>query len=178
MLNKFIITLSALLLAGFVANAQNGLKIGIVNVETIVVELPEAKDADEKIRAAGQKFQDTLQALQTDLQTKLEDYQKQQSMMTPDQKQSTEQELQALNAQLMQYQQEKFGQSGELAIMREQFLGPIRKKVQDAIDKVAKEEKLDLVFDKSAGSLRYSLDKYDITFKVIDTLKRGSATTE
>lgn len=45
-----------------------------------------------------------------------------------------------------------------------------------AIEEVAKEEKLNFVFDKveDAALLLYAEAKFDYTFKVLDRLKRGA----
>ena len=47
-------------------------------------------------------------------------------------------------------------------------MNPIIKDLQE----VAKEEKMSFVFDKTNPSLLYSEEKFDITFKVIDKIKR------
>lgn len=94
--------------------------------------------------------------------------------MTQDQQLATEQELQALNQQVMQFQQTKFGQQGELAMKRLELLQPLRNKIKEAIDKVAAAEKLTIVLDSSTESVLFADDKLDITFKVLDMLKRGS----
>ncbi len=58
--------------------------------------------------------------------------------------------------------------------MREGLLQPIRLKVNDAIAAVAKEEKINLVLDKVAGLVLYNEEKADITYKVLDRMKRGN----
>jgi Skp family chaperone for outer membrane proteins len=57
--------------------------------------------------------------------------------------------------------------------MSEEFMQPIRQKVSDAIAAVAKEEKLNMVLEKSLGVVLYSEDKADVTYKVLDRMKRG-----
>jgi outer membrane protein len=108
-----------------------------------------------------------------EIKDKLAQYKKQQSMMPKDQQTKTEEELQGQNQQLMMYQQSKFGQTGELAKVRENVLAPLREKVISAIKEVAKSEKMNFIFDKTNGSVIYSEDKFDITFSVIDRIKRG-----
>ena len=66
-------------------NAQNQ-KIGYVDTEVILKQLPEAQDADKKLKEIATKYQDTLVAMQKDLTEKLEQYKKQESMMTADAK--------------------------------------------------------------------------------------------
>ncbi|MFN3270624.1 MAG: OmpH family outer membrane protein, partial [Candidatus Kapaibacteriota bacterium] len=96
-------------------------------------------------------------------------YLKQKSMMPADQQQKQEQALQEEQLKMQQYYNEKMN---EIQNKREEFLEPIRNKVKSAIQAVAKEENLQVVFDK--GSLLYTEDKYDITFKVLDKIKRGN----
>jgi Skp family chaperone for outer membrane proteins len=72
------------------------------------------------------------------------------------------------------YGEKKFGQQGEYAQLQEKLAIPLQEKVRAAIGDVAKEEKVDFVFDKLQGSgLLFANDKYDLTFKVLDRLKRG-----
>ncbi len=148
-------------------------KAGVVDVITILKEMPDAKKVDKELQEIGMKWQDTLVGMQKELESKFEQYKKQKTMMPADQQAKTEAELQALNQALMQYNQEKFGQTGEMAQVREQMLEPIREKVSKAIEKVAKEEKLNLVVEKTSMIL-YSDDSLDITFKVLDVIKRGN----
>lgn len=156
------------------ADAQGaGLKVGIVNLETIITEMPAAKEADKQLKDIATVYQDSLINMRTRFEEDVQNYQKQQGMMTPEAQQEEEMRLQQEQNKILQFQEQKFGQQGELTLMREQLLEPIREKVQDAIDKVAKAEGINLVFDKTAAAVLYSEEKFDITFRVIDELKRG-----
>ncbi|MBX3042669.1 MAG: OmpH family outer membrane protein [Candidatus Kapabacteria bacterium] len=168
-----IIFMSAILMLTVSENSysQAGNKLGVVDVESVLKELPDAIDADRLIKDKGQKWQDTLLKMRSDLTAKIEQYQKQKSMMPQDKQQVEEESLQNQNMIMMQYQEEKFGQQGELNKFREELLEPIRNKIRKAIEKVAKEEKIMLVVDKMAAI--YSDQSIDITFRVIDSIKRG-----
>jgi outer membrane protein len=174
-LMKVVLLVAFVFTVSFSANAQGtGLKVGIVNLETIITELPAAKDADAQLKEIATQYQDSLINMRTRLEEDFQNYQKQQSMMTPEAKQQEEMKLQELQNTILQFQEQKFGQQGELTLMREQLLAPIRDKVQKAIDKVAKAEGINLVFDKTAAAVLYSEEKFDITFRVLDELKRGN----
>ncbi len=166
-----------LLVVGFTfsatyADAQT-VRAGVVDVITILKEMPEAKKVDKELQEIGLKFQDTLVGMKNDLEAKFAQYQKQKSMMPADQQAKTEAELQAMQQTMMEYNQQKFGQTGEMAQIREEKLEPIRDKVSKAIEKVSKEEKLTLVIEKTSMIL-YSDDSLDITYKVLDVIKRGN----
>ena len=73
------------------------------------------------------------------------------------------------------FQQEKFGQpNGEYFIRQEQLISPIREKIMNAIEVIKNEEGYHFVFDKSNDLfLLYADPKFDITYRVLDKLKRG-----
>lgn len=170
----FLLSSIVLMFVAFSSQAISQLKIGIVDTETIIKEMPDAKKADTELKNLGQKYQDTLLSMQNDLQSKVQQYQKQKAMMPAEKQQQEEETLQALQMQMMQYNEEKFGNTGELTVLREQYLEPIRQKIRTAIDNVAKAEKINLVLDKTSPSLLYAEDKFDITFRVLDEIKRGN----
>ncbi len=161
-------------LSALFAQQTAPLKIGIVDIEVILKEMPEAVDADKKLKEIGLKWQDSLLTMKKDFDDKVANYQKQKSLKTADQQQKEEESLQALQMQLMQYQEAKFGQQGELNTLREKYLEPIRTKVRAAIQNVSKAEKISLVLDKTSTALLYFDEKFDLTYKVLDTIKRGN----
>jgi outer membrane protein len=159
------------LLAWTAAWSQAGLKIGFVNSETIIKELPEAKDAQQKLESLVKGWQDEIQKRSDALQSKYQEYQKQSNMLNESTKQSRQQELVDEEQKLNQYRTEK---QQELATQREQIMKPIQDKVYKAIEKVAKDKKLSFVFDKATDvPLLYADPMYDYTPDVLIFLKRG-----
>ncbi|MDR0927814.1 MAG: OmpH family outer membrane protein [Ignavibacteria bacterium] len=167
-----IVSLSTNILLAQTKTAAGG-SIGIVDVEAIVKEIPEAVQADKDLSDMSKKYQDSILAKRKDLETRYQNYTtKQKSMMAPD-KQAAEEDKYGKEMQdLQQYATEK---QQEIDKYREQLLTPIRAKVKNAIEAVAKDEKLSLVLSKDAQSIViYFEPKLDITFRVIDNIKRGS----
>lgn len=153
------------------AQAQQ-LRVGIVNSETVIQQMPEAKEADAKMNEVIKLYRDSVELIQREFQAKLEQYEKQKTMMTPEARAKEEEMLLAIRQRAQVYYEEKFGNTGELARRREELLSPLRAKIESAISKVAKDEKISLVLDKAAAGVVYFDDKLDITFKVLDTIKR------
>ncbi len=176
MLHRTSAFVVAFLLCVGISSAQSSqqFRVGVVNAETILKELPEALTASKTIEEAALKVRDTLQLMQKEFETRIENYRKQEAMMTADAKRKEEESLNALRTRFLQYQEEKLGNTGEIARMREALLQPIRAKVNEAIAAVAKEEKLNLVLDKVAGLVLYNDEKLDVTYKVLDRMKRGN----
>lgn len=176
MLHRTSAFVVAFLLCVGISSAQSSqqFRVGVVNAETILKELPDALAASKTIEEAALKVRDTLQLMQKEFETRIENYRKQEAMMTADAKRKEEESLNALRTRFLQYQEEKLGNTGEIARMREALLQPIRAKVNEAIAAVAKEEKLNLVLDKVAGLVLYNDEKLDVTYKVLDRMKRGN----
>lgn len=169
MLMRIAIVAFATIFASSVAGAQT-MKIGVVSTDVIIKELPDAIKASKTMEELSLKYRDTLQLMQKEFETRVENYRKQEAMMTADGKRKEEESLAALRQRYMVYQEEK---NVEIKKLSEDFMGPIRQKVTEAIAAVAKEEKLNMVLEKSLGIVLYSEDKADVTYKVLDRMKRG-----
>jgi outer membrane protein len=168
---KYLAVLAFLIALPFITNAQ-ATKIGIVDFQTVIMQMPEIQSADQMLKDVGNKYQDSVIKLRKDLQEKIQQYQKQKAMMAQDAQQKTEEQLQGQQEMMIRYQQEE---EQKIQKMRQELLEPLKAKAQKAIQEVAKAEKLSIVIDKSPSNptVLYSDDKLDITFTVIDRIKRG-----
>ena len=163
--------LTVALFATIALGQQGALKIGYVNSETVLKELPEAKDAQSRLEGMVKSWQDEIEKRSKDLQDKYEQYQKQSTMLNETTKQAKQKELVEQEQQLKQYQAEK---QQELAVQREKIMKPVQEKVYKAIEKVAKDKKLSFVFDKATDvPVLYADPAYDYTPDVIIYIKRG-----
>ncbi len=157
----------------FAGNSPAQLKIGYVDSNSIMDNLPDAQDARQKLDAIIQDWQKELNDLQSQWQTKYDDYQKRKLIMTDQTRSDMEAELVKLEQQVTDYREKKFGTNGELFQKQDELMKPVQNKVFNAIQDVAKEEDLDFVLDKSGAAplLLYAKDQYDVTPKVMDKLK-------
>lgn len=156
--------------------AQSPQKIGYVDSQIILTQLPEAIKAQSDLDALTQKWSNQLDSMKMALQQQYADVQKQIATMTEEQKQIKQKELIDKEQQIYQFQNQKFGQqNGEIYQRQETIFAPVKEKIYAAIEKVAKEEGMQFIFDKSGDILLlYADEAFDITFKVLDSLKRGA----
>lgn len=155
--------------------AQSTQKIGYVDTQIILAQLPAAIKAQSDLDALISKWTKSRDSMTTDLQSAYADFQKQQSMMTQDNQRATQQALVQKQQKIQQFEQEKFGQpNGEVYQRQEELLAPVRQSIYNAIDVVAEEENLQFIFDKAGDVILLHADPaYDVTYKVLDKLKRG-----
>lgn len=174
-MNKLTLLVSILVLSISTMNAQ-GLSIGVVDTEKIASNLSEFKEIEKEINDLSQMYRDSLINMQTAIQQKAADLQKQMSMMPQAQQQQAQAELQQEYAMIQQFQQEKFGQQGEVMKRQAELVEPIRQRILEIIEDVANANKINLVLDKAetpAGSaVLFASKKIDITFKVLDKLTK------
>ena len=169
-MKKFLFVILVLVTAAS-AQQQTALKIGYVNSESIIKELPEAKESQQKLEGILKGWQEEIEKRGQALQAKYEEYQKQANMLNESSKQVRQKELVDDEQKLNQYRQEK---QQELAAQREKIMKPIQEKVFKAIEKVAKDKKLSFVFDKATEvPVLYADPSYDYTPDVLIYLKRG-----
>ncbi len=173
---KTVKVLFIVLFAALAVNAQS-IKIGYIDSEVILSQYPPAIKAQSDLDALVAKWRSQLDSMMADYQQELAAIQKQFQNMPPDKQQEIQQKMAQKEMMINQFQQQKFGQpNGEIYQKNQEILEPIKQKIRDAIKEVAKQEKMSFVFDsnQSIPVLLYGDEKYDITFKVLDWLKRGS----
>lgn len=151
------------------------LKIGYVDSEIILAQYPEAIKAKSDLDGLVAKWRKDLDSMGTELQKSYADYQKQSQTMKPDELQKAQQKVVEKEQKRQQYQDQKFSQpNGEYFQKQEQLMKPVKAKIFKAIDDVSKEENMQFVFDKAGEVILLKADpQFDITYKVLDLLKRG-----
>jgi outer membrane protein len=162
-----------LLLIAFVIPSSAQMKIGYINSEAIMQQLPEAQDAQKQLDALSTDWQTELTKMQTDLQHRFEDYDKKKLVMSDKRRAEIEKELQDLEKKMVDYRTAKFGANGELFSKQNELMKPVQDKLFKAVKDIADEGGYDYVFDKSSTTLlMYSNEKNDLTSKVLAKLQQ------
>ena len=159
------------------AQQQAALKLGYVDSEIILQQFPEAIKAKSDLEGMVAKWRKDLDSMQTELQKQYADFQKksQDKSVKQDEIQKQQKVLVEKDQRAQQFQQSKFSQpNGEYFVRQEQLMKPVKAKIYAAIDEISKEENMQFVFDKAGEVVLLKADpQFDITFKVLDLLKRG-----
>ena len=148
------------------------LKIGYVDSDAIMKNLPDAQDAQQRIDTQIQEWQKELDEMQKEWKERYDDYERRKLIMGKQKKAEVEKELVTLEDQIEDFRQSKFGVNGELYKKQEEFMKPIQNLVFTAIEEVAVDKELDFVFDRSGDLIfLYAKEEYDITPFVLDKLQ-------
>ncbi|HMN17640.1 MAG: OmpH family outer membrane protein [Ignavibacteriota bacterium] len=168
-MKKILIT-SIFILVSSISFAQ--LKIGYIDSDTIMDQLPDVQDARQKLDALIQEWQAELNKMENDWKTKYDDYEKRKLIMSDQTRAETEAALVQLETQMAQYREKKFGTNGELFQKQDELMKPVQNKIFAALKELAEQEDFDFVFDRSGDiMILFAKEKYDLTSKVLDKLK-------
>jgi len=160
------------------AHAQSG-KIGWVDLDKILSEYKEFKEAENLFQKDAQVWEANFDSLQSEYLNKLEDYKRQRLLLSDATKKAREDELAAMEQNLMQTKA-KFESEAERR--RAELTTPILKKIQDVVQRLAVSEDFDYVLNGSQNYLTsagiqfspimYAKDKLDLTDRVFEELSK------
>ena len=127
-------------------------KVASLDVAAVLTTMPEYKKAEEQLLALKKTKEADLEKQAMAFQAEVKKYQEGAAKMTPAAREQKEQELQKTQQNLQQ-----LAQMGEKDMMekRQAAMGPIEKKLMDSVDKVAKANGWDFIFDSATMGLIY-----------------------
>lgn len=162
-IGKGLFGLVMLAMVPFTAIAD--LKIGVVDMRSVIASSPQAKATMEKMKTEFKPREDKIIALEKELKDKTEKLQRNGAIMGEAEKSKLEKDIIAQQREL-QRQQNNFRED---ATMRQQEeMKKIVEKINAQINSIAKNEKYDLILHIDA--VPYSSQHVNITEKVIKAL--------
>ena len=164
-----------LLLLVFQANAQSrGIKIGYIDMEYILQNVPDYTEAKSQLEQKAQKWKQDIEAKKIEI-AKLKDALKtEKALLTRELIEEREEEIKFQETELLDFQQKKFGPNGDLITQKAVLVKPIQDQVFTAVQDIAELKKYDFVFDKSSDlTMLFTAKRHDISDQVIRTITRA-----
>ena len=179
---KKLFVVLAFVLVAQISNAQTApLKIGYVDVEYIISQLPELKKVEAELQTLQTQLKKQYDGKVAEFQKKLQEYQQYAATVPDAVKQNTERELQQLQQNIQKLEQDS---QNDLQKKQMTLMEPIYTKVGDAIDALAKEQGFSLLLSKEFQGLTIvvygdeKLDMSDTVLKRLGVTPTPPATTE
>lgn len=142
---KRMIIIAAMALASLAATAQD-FKFAYVDMNELIMLMPEMDAAREQLQAAEQEAQETYNAMVEEYQTKLQQYQQKAETWTATIRESKGAELQQIEYRIQEFNQ---AISQELQQTQQQLQMPIVEKAQNVVSELAKANGVAYVIDKA-----------------------------
>jgi len=158
-----------LLYSGKVVGAAE-LKVGVVDFQGIFQGYEGYDEAQKIFDKDMEAWQAQKQTMINELLEARDNLSVQRLMMTPETQSEKEAEIARLEAELYQFEQEKFGPSGEAARRNTELSEPIFEKIREAVKTVSEEEGYDLVLDVT-GMVLYVKPEMNLDEKIKAAVK-------
>ena len=170
--NYFFIFL--LLFVG-ILNAQRGIKIGYIDTEYILENLPEYSQVSNRLEEKAADWKREIEDRSRNIEQQKESLNSERILMTDEMIQEMEQEIIFQEEELSEFQLKRFGPRGDLIIQKQQLVQPIQDQIFNAIKELAKSRNYDFIFDKSADVVMlYSDKRYDVSDQILRTISRAN----
>jgi outer membrane protein len=163
--SRSVVVTAVLALCAAASPAWADLKIGVVQYARLMQESPQAKAAQDALRAEFAGKQKELQGQQAALKTKEDSLQKDGATMTADQRTKLERELRDGNRELQQKVQEY---QDDFNARQNEELSKLQKALVEEVQTFAQGEKFDLVL---ADGVIFATPTLDITPQVLAALQ-------
>ena len=155
----------------FISTYSFAQKMGYVDTDYILSNIPEYKAAQAEIDKISVDWQKEIEAKYAEIDKLYKIYQAESVLLTDDMKKKRENEIINKEKEVKDLQKQRFGVDGELFTKRMELVKPIQDKVYNAVKQVAEKSGLAFIFDKSGQvSLLYSNSKYDKSEDVLNLL--------
>ncbi|MEG2612299.1 MAG: OmpH family outer membrane protein [Alistipes sp.] len=125
-------------------------KFGRIDMQSLLLSMPETKDMQSKMELFSKNLQDTYETMNVEFNTKYQDYMKNMNSMPESTRQMKETELNEMGNRRKEYEQLA---SQDIQKEQNRLMAPIITKAQEAVDKVAKAGTYTGIFQ--AGTMAY-----------------------
>ena len=154
---------------------QRGIKIGYIDTEYILENLPEYNEVSVRLEEKAADWKKEIEDRSRKIEQKKESLNSERILLTSEMIGEIEEEILIDEEELSEYQQKRFGPRGDLIIQKQQLIQPIQDQIFNAIRELAKSKNYDFIFDKSADIVMlYSNKRYDVSDQILRTISRAN----
>jgi Skp family chaperone for outer membrane proteins len=173
-MKKYLLTLVTVLTC-LVAGAQGarGVKIAYIDMDYILDKAPDYAEAKNQLEQKAQKWKQEIDVKRAEI-TKLADGLKtERALLTKELIEEREEEISYFEKELMDFQEKKFGPTGDLITQKSVLVKPIQDQIFTIVQDLAEIRKYDFVFDKSSDlTMLFAANKHDISDLVLKRMAR------
>lgn len=148
-----------------------GVKIGYIDMEYILENVPDYKEASIQLDQKAQKWKEEIEVKKNAI-TKLNDNLKsEKALLTKELITEREDEVKFMEKDLIDYQQKRFGSNGDYIIQKASIAKPVQDQVFNAVQDLAEARGYDFIFDKSSDlTMLFSAKRHNLSERIVNTL--------
>ena len=167
-------TVAIIFVFTFGLNFVNGQKFGYIDSDFILGKMSEYQKAQGEIDQLSAGWQKEIEDMSTKVETLYASFKAEEVLLTEEMRLERQTEIKKKETELKEYQKKIFGFEGLYFLKKKELIKPLQDKVWDAVEKVAKANRLAIVFDKAAElTMIYTDPRHDYTDFVLEELGLG-----
>lgn len=146
-------------------------KTGYIDSGFILNRMPEYKKAQGDVEALSQKWQSELDQKSKDIEKLYQEFKSEEVLLTDQMKKVRLDTIERRRIKLTETQKKYFGFEGLLFLKRQEIIKPIQDKLFEAVEKVCRTKRIDIMFDKSSDLVMlYTNPVHDYTEFILEEL--------
>lgn len=167
---RLFLTLAIIVMATLSAAAQlQNQRIGYVDTEYMLSNIPEYNDAQEELNALSAKWEKEVKAIYDKVEVMYRNYQSESVLLPQELKRKREEDILKKEKEAKDLQIKYFGAEGELFKKRSALVQPIQEKIYNALQEIAETKNYAFIFDKASGAtMLYANPRLDMSDEVLD----------
>ena len=170
-MNRVLVLLAAVLLLGFGLGATDeGLKIGVVDLDQAVTSTDEGKAAVKEFERKKREAEAELNPMVERFQEMAKELEAKKFVLSDDALFQKRLDVEELRNEIQGKQKQI---EGRLQVDRERLVGPLRTKLIEIIEEVGRNEGFSMILQRQAPGLMYSREALDITDLVIEKFNKS-----
>lgn len=146
-------------------------KFGYVDTQYVLQKMPEYNEAQAEIERLAKGWEDEVQNLYQEVEGLEVELKAEEVLLTKEMWEERNQIIERRWKEVKEYQQQIFGFDGLYFLKKKELVKPIQDQVFEAVERVAKNNRLQIVFDKSGDLVMIYTDPvHDYTDFVLEDL--------
>jgi len=155
----------------FGINSTFAQKFGYVNTSYVLGQMPEYKEAQAEIDKLSLSWEDEIKVMFQEMEQLEIAYQAEEVLLTEEMKKDRRAAIDRKMQEVKEYQKKVFGFEGLFFLKKKELIKPVQDKIWEAVEKVAKNNRLAIMFDKSGELVMIYTDPiHDYTDYVLEEL--------
>ena len=173
MRKQFLFLFLALILTTVFQAQTRGTKVGYIDMEYILQNVPDYTEAQNQLEQKAQKWKQEIESKKIEINKLKEALKAEKALLTKGLIEERIAEIDFLENENLEYQQKRFGPQGDLMTQKTGLTKPIQDQVFTAVQDIAETKKYDFIFDKTSDlTMLFAAKRFDISDQIIRVLNR------
>ena len=158
-----------------IAAQGRSVKIGYIDMEYILQNVPEYSEAKNLLEQKAQKWKQEIEVKKIAITKLKESLKVERVLLTKELIEERKEEITLQETELMDYQLKRFGPNGDLIVQKAVLTQPVQDQVFNAVQDIAEAKKYDFIFDRTSElTMLFAAKRFDISDQVVRKLARSS----